>query len=225
MPQTRGWLGHALLLTLRLLAVHALALEGDEKEDVVPGVVDAGGEEQERRCGYAEAGSAGVGGESEGSGGKAEVGDDRKGGVEEPVFEDGMVGGLAAHAADDDEGVEEADDAEERPSGAGPAEAVPGHGHGGREQEHGDEVDDGGAGEGVAGLILAGAHGHVRDEGHDEELEASEGSGRGADDFAEDLPVSERCHGVWPMLARGDVRPHAERAHPDLPSAKRRWRR
>lgn len=160
----------------------------DQVNEVVPGVVDGGDEQEQDGAGDAEEGSAGVGARGEGCGGQPGVGSDWQQCVEEPVFEDRVVVGLGGHAIDGDGNVNAAGQAAELPSEGCRGETGPGHGERGGEEQDGDEVDDVGAGEGVGG---AGGRtgGEVGEQRHGDELEAGERGGGRAYDLGKDLPI------------------------------------
>jgi hypothetical protein len=128
-------------------------------------------------------------GNEDGGSGERQVVAEREDGAEEPVFKDGPVTGLMAHVVGDEEGIDNAGEPSDDPEDGGVAEAAPGYGHGGRDQEDSDEVDDGWSSEGfVAVFGLAGLEGDVGDEGRGDELQADEGRGSGAEDDVEVLP-------------------------------------
>ncbi len=172
------------------------ASDEDVVGDGVPGVVDGDEEQEECDGGDDEHGRAGVPVRQNGGGGQEGVGEEGENSMEHPVFEDGVVRGLRAHAAGDYESIDDAAESDEAPECGDDLDAFPGGAQDGREQEHDAEMDDVGGAEGLAGLGIAAGRGDVGDEGHDDKLQADQSAGGGAGDDVKVLPAVEGGHGV-----------------------------
>lgn len=166
--------------------------------DGVPGVVNADEKQQERNRSDRKQSLAFIGRGGERREDERSVRDKREQHVKQPIFELRSVGGLRAHPAGHDHRVCRAGHADETPKDGFRRDAVPRGAQKRREKQHHTEMHDRGGRERCAGF--RGTRGRpLRNQGHDDELQADQRARSGPDDHVEALPFGEFGHGFDPL--------------------------
>jgi hypothetical protein len=183
---------------------------GPEDKDVVgcgvPGVVNADEEQQQRSRRDTKHCSSWMGASHASRCRERRIRSEWQQNVTHPILEHGLVDGLCAQTSSDDQSIRNSTETQQSPTHGCRANSVPWSAQGCRKKEYGSEMNNVGSRECIAGLRLAWRAGQISDEGHDDELQSDQRTGRRSHDDIKVLPTAEWCHACHTELGHAHSR-------------------